>query len=76
MERLILSAEGIGLVFLCCTRCFIVCYFFILFDQATGTRDETRFFLPKMIVNGVRANPMDEKQLFETKPVMDHLCLL
>ena len=26
-------------------------------------------------VNGVRVNPMDAMQLFETKLVMDHLCL-
>ena len=27
-------------------------------------------------VNGVRVNSMDAMQLFETKLVMDHLCLL
>ena len=33
-------------------------------------------FLDKIRVNEVRANSTDEKQLFETKLAMDHLCLL
>ena len=33
------------------------------------------FFLSMMRVNEVRANPTDEKQPFETKLAMNHLCL-
>ena len=55
---------------------FLSLIFFILFDEATGMRDETRFFISKMRVNEVRANPMDAMQLFETKLGMDHPCLL